>query len=233
MLRTPAHALSIALVALSAASGGCGDGSFHVERTPELPRGGGTTLSVFGVYRDGRLAPEAWDSFRSHLTPLFGASACEPGYPEVFAGSQSGVVQAVDDFTRGSGVTDELLDRVAVAAKGELVLVIALTGRPGMRTETEAPRASAPVRPGRRGTPSTGAYRVSESVPFEAVGIFFSRKAHRSVGAMRLAYGGPSLDEALETFMTRLGGELPRAVCAGWSPDLRLEVGDIRRLEAQ
>jgi hypothetical protein len=236
MLRRVALALTLASAPLVTA--GCGDASFHVDRAAEFPKAAGASISIFGVYRDGRLAPEAWDSFRSHLTPLFGAAGCEPGYPDVFAASGTPVVQAVDDFTRANGVTDELLDRVASTAKGDLVLLIALTGRPGVKADTEASptRAAAPSMRagGRRGTPSSGStHRAADAPAFEAVGIVFSPKAHRSVGAIRLSYTGASLDEALESFMAHLGAEMPKASCAGWKGDLHLEVGDVRRLESQ
>jgi hypothetical protein len=243
MLRRPlSRAVSVALaVALAAATTACGDDSFHVQRAPEFPKAAGSAISVFGVYRDGRLAPEAWDSLRSHLAPLFGVSPCEPGYPDILTSSGTPTLQAVDDFTRANGVTDELLDRLAPMAKTDLMLLITLTGRPGPKTEADTPSNPAQMTApgmrggGRRGTPTSGTPRKAalDAVAFEADAVLFSAKAHHSVAAVRMTYTGTSLDEALQSFMTRLGAELPQAACGGWKMDIHVDASDIRRLDTE
>jgi hypothetical protein len=224
------------LFALTVAA--CGDDSVHVERAPGFPRTGGASVSVLGVFRDGRLAPEAWDTLRSHLAPLFGVQPCDPGYPDMLTTSGTPVLQAVDDFTRANGVTDELIDRLAPMAKGDLVLLVTMTGRPSAHAPSEAASAAPPPPMrggGRRGAPGMAPARrtTAETATFEMVGVVFSVKAHRSVGAIRLSYSGTSLEEAVDHFMTRLGAELPGAVCAGWTGDLHLDAADIRRLDTE
>jgi hypothetical protein len=229
-----AHAAALATV-------GCGDDSFHVQRAPEFPKVAGATVSVFGVFRDGRLAPEAWDSFRSHLSPLFGTSSCEPGYPDILTSSGTPTLQAVDDFTRANGVTDELLDRLAPLARGDLILLITMTGRPPTKADSEkesatpTPTTSPGMRgPGRgRGTPSSPTRRSGDVNAFEVVGVVFSMAAHHSVGAIRMTYTGTSMEDALQSFMTRLGAELPQAVCGAWKMDGHVDVADIKRLETE
>jgi hypothetical protein len=239
MLRRLAR-LALALPLLFAATA-CDD-SFHVERAPEFPRGGGSSVSVFGVYRDGRLAPEAWDVFRSHLAPIFGTSSCEPGYPDILTASGTPTLQAVDDFSRSNGVTDELLDKLAPMAKGDLVLLITMTGRPGAKPASEGPGGgpggpgAPPAAPMRSGRGQRGAAPVKttvEAAQFEAVGIVFSVKAHKSVAAIRMSYSGGSLEDAIDRFTARLGSELPRSTCGGWKGDLRIDATDIKRLETQ
>jgi len=231
--------LGVLLVSLATA--GCGDDTFHVERAAGFPRGGGASVSVFGLYRDGRLAPEAWDTVRPHLAPLFGTAGCDPGYPDMLTSSGTPALQAVDDFTRANGVTDELLDRLSTMAKGDLVLLVTMTGRPHATTDKDTSSPGVPTPTfrggGRRGGgqaaagPRKGA--TAETPTFEAVGLVFSVKAHQSVGVVRMSYAGTSLDEALERFMTRIGTELPAAQCAGWRSDGRIEAADIRRLETE
>jgi hypothetical protein len=226
------------LVVLGVSSFGCDD-SFQVQHAAEFPRGGGTSISVFGVYRDGRLAPEAWDLFRSRLAPLFGTSPCEPGYPDILTPSGTPALQAVDDWSRANGVTDELLDKLSVTAKGNLVLLVTMTGRPGAKPESgqgvQGPSpVAAPMRgaAGRRGSaPPKGP--AAEAPSFEAVGILFSPKAHKSVAAIRMTYTGQSLEDALDRFMARLGAELPRSTCAGWGGELHVDASDIKRLEVE
>ncbi len=241
---SPSRVLPVALaLALVVATAACGDDSFHVQRAPEFPRASGATVSVFAVYRDGRLAPEAWDSLRSHLAPLFGVAPCEPGYPDILTSSGTPALQAVDDFSRANGVTDELIDLLAPMAKGDLILLVTLTGRPGPKSEsdTSGPSPTQMTTPGMRGggrgrgTPSASSPRkpATPENTFEAVGAVFSVKAHHSVAAIRLTYTGTSLDEALQSFMTRLGAELPQAKCGAWKLDGHVEPSDVRRLESE
>jgi len=222
----------------------CSDDSFHVERAPTFPKAAGAAISVFGVFRDGRLAPEAWDSLRSHTAPVFGTAPCEPGYPDILTSSGTPALQAVDDFSRANGVTDELMDRLAPMAKGDLILLITLTGRPASKSAGSADDTSSPMQasaPGvrgsnrGRGTPSGSGPRKAavEANAFEAVGIVFSPKAHKSVEAIRMTYTGTSLDDALQSFMERVGQELPQATCGGWKLDGHVDAADIHRLESE
>ncbi len=239
MLRSLALPLAVAAALTTAA---CGDNSFHVQRTPEFPKTAGASLALFGVFRDGRLAPEAWDAFRSHTSPVFGVTACEPGYPDILAASGTPTLQAVDDYARANGVTDELLDRLAAASKGDLLLLITMTGRPSSKADSDKD-SSTPIQtsvPGMRGGGRGGRGAQGSAPPkkaagdanaFEIVGVVFSAKAHKSVGAIRLTYTGTSVDEALQSFMTRVGEEIPQATCGAWRSDLHLEPGDIRKLD--
>jgi len=225
--------LTLALLFSSAA---CADDSFSVQRAPEFPRASGTRVSVFGVYKDGRLAPEAWDPLRAHLTPIFGTALCEPGYPDMLTPSGTPVLNAVDDFARANGVTDELLDRIGPTAKGDVILLIMETGRPSKEAEkTEPAAAPAPTMrgAGRRGAQPLARSRTSEASAFEMVAVLFSPHAHKSVGAIRMTYSGSSMEDAVDTFFRRVGGELPGAKCEGWTGDLHLEVSDVRRLETE
>jgi hypothetical protein len=224
-------------------SAGCGDDSFKVQRAPEFPMMPGAHVSVFGVYKDGRLAPEAWDALRVHLAPLFGAPACEPGYPDIVSSSGTPVLQAVDDYSRANGVTDELLDRLSTAAKGDLVLLVTETGRAGAKVAdtSDAPGANAGAGPaslrtgGRHGgaTPAQSRKPVAEANTFEVVGLLFSTHAHKTVGVVRLTYTGASFDDAMQSFFGRLGSELPGATCEGWRPDLKLDAAEIRKLDTE
>jgi hypothetical protein len=229
-------------LALGLATASCSDDSFHVERAPGYPRTNGSAISIFGVYRDGRLAPEAWDPLRSHLAPLFGVSPCEPGYPDILTASGTPALQAVDDYSRANGVTDELLDHLAPMAKTDLILLITMTGRPTKSDSDKDTSGPPPVQttvPGMRGrgggTPSSGTQHkpLTYTASFEAVGILFSAKAHRSVAAVRLSYSGTSLDDALQSFMTKLGSEFPQATCGGWKMDGHVDASDIRRLDTE
>jgi len=233
--------LAFLALALPLAAAACGDDSFKIQYAPEFPQAAGARISVFGVFKDGRLAPEGWDPLRVHLSPLFSAPGCEPGYPDIVTPSGTPVLQAIDDYSRANGVTDELLDRLGAAAKGDLVLLVTETGRPGAKSadKSDAPgSAGAPATfgAGRRGGGAPAAPRktVTEAAnTFEVVGLVFSPHAHKSVGVVRLSYTGTSFDDAMQSFFTRLGAELPGATCEGWKGDLKLDAAEIRKLDTE
>jgi hypothetical protein len=230
---------SLALAALLGLSAGCSDDSFHVERGPEFPRGPNPTIAVFGVYRDGRLAPEAWDLFRQRMASVYGPSPCEPGYPDILAPSGTAALQAVDDYTRENGVTDELLDKLAPMTSADLLLLLTLTGRPSKAVDSAGPSPATTAPPptmrgsGRRGASAPPRGAPPQTPTFEAVGILFSVKAHKSVEAIRMTYTGQSMDEALERFTAKLGSELSGAKCGTWKADLHIEASDVRRLATE
>ena len=225
---------AVVALGLCLASAACGDDSFQVRRAPEFPRTAASRVSVFGVYKDGRLAPEAWDPLRSPIKQLFGPTTCEPGYPDLLTASGTPVLQAVDDFSRANGVTDELLDLLATHAKGDYVLLITETGRPGNHVESSPPGGGpAALSAGGRGGaagPAPARKPVPDAGSFEMVGVVFSAHAHKSVGAIRMSFSGASLDVALQSFFARLARELPGATCQGWRGDLRLDLADVKRL---
>jgi hypothetical protein len=226
-------------LALALTISGCGDGSFSVQRTAAFPPSG-ATLSVFGVYKDGRMSPESWDTLRPRLTPILGASPCETGYPEAVNASSPELGTAIDDYTRANGVTEDLLEQLAPMAKGDLIVLVMMTGRPhtGPDTSQPAPAPTAPpARTGsRRGYQGVGPARsqaATERGAFEMAASLYSVKTHRSVGAVSMRYTGSSLEEALDSFATHLAEELPRASCGGWNADVHVDPAVIRKLESE
>jgi hypothetical protein len=226
-------------VALAVASVGCGDNSFTVQRSVAFPSSG-AALSVFGVFKDGRMSPEAWDDLRPRLTPILGAAACQTAYPEALNASGPELTQAIDDYTRANGVTEDLLDLTGPMAKGDLVLLVIMTGRPHVAKDapSEPSQPPPPARPGGRGGrgyQSVGPGRTPGREPdaFEVAASLFSVKTHRLVGAISLRYTGQSRDEALQSFAERLTAELPQATCAGWSADVHVEPTKVRKLESE
>jgi hypothetical protein len=225
----------------------CSDDSFSVQRSPAFPSQG-AALSVFGVFKDGRMSPESWDVLRPRLTPILGSAACETGYPEAVNASSPELGQAVDDYTRANGVTDDLLEQFAPMAKGDLILLVMMTGRPhtGSEPTSPGPKAGAGTDPsptspparagGRRGYQGAGPARAQAAVErgaFEVAASMFSVKTHRPVGAVSMRYTGASMDDALQSFAAHLADELPKASCAGWNADVHVDPAKIRKLDSE
>ncbi len=87
-------------------------------------------VAVFGIFRNGRLSPESWEQFGAALSAPFSPKACEAAYTADLVGTNPELTAAVDDYAKENGVTDELLERLASAAKGDTIMVINMTGQP-------------------------------------------------------------------------------------------------------
>ena len=135
--------LAICAVAACATSGD-GQPQFTVTRATDFSQG--KTVSVFGIFRNGRLGPEAWDDFGAELSVPFSQKVCEAAYTRDLANTKPDLTSAVDDYAKENGVSDELLDRFAPLAKGDTIMVIAMTGQPSRPTaDAGAGKASKPA----------------------------------------------------------------------------------------
>lgn len=182
-------------------------------------------ISVFGVYKDGRMSPDSWGAVAGRLAPALGAPSCEQAYSESFVGAEREIASAVDEYTLSNGPSDELLGQVAPAAQGDLVLVLTVAGRaPGPPKGAFAEDANGKGQrgpggaggPGPRGAPR-GSSPLKDPSVLDLAAQIFSVAEGRSVGVIELEYAGVSGDDALARFAAKLGQALPGAKCVGWS----------------
>lgn len=99
----------------------------NVAPTPDVVKP--ESVSVFGIFRNGRMSPEAWEDFGKALSAPFSASICKAAYDVVFTDTNPGLADAIDDYTKENGVSDELLAKFAPLAKGDTILLIAIDGQ--------------------------------------------------------------------------------------------------------
>jgi hypothetical protein len=234
----------VVLVGLVALVGACGDGgaSFNVKHAPEFTTTG-AKVSVFGIFKDGRMTPESWDAIGARLSRPFGkTTACEVAYGEKLVSSAPALSSAVDDYARANGVTDDLLDQFAPMAKGDAILLVTIAGHPpqpiaASELPKQAPAQSPRAMGGRRGSsqmsaPPRDQHPTDRSV-FEVSATLFSVRLHRSVGVISMTYSGASVDEALDKFTERLTEELPGAACTDWNWDAHVDDEKIRKMMEQ
>jgi cytochrome c551/c552 len=146
--------LAICAVAACATSGD-GQAQFTVARATDGAKV--ETVSVFGIFRNGRLSPEAWDDFGAGLSAPFGQKACDSAYTRDLANANPELTSVVDDYAKENGVSDELLDRFAPLAKGDTIMVVAMTGQPAQPAADAG--AGKAAKPGAARVPSgQGAY---------------------------------------------------------------------------
>ena len=103
------------------------------------------SVSVFGIFRNGRMSPEAWEDFGKALSMPFGEGICKAAYDVVFADANPALAAAIDDFTKENGVSDELLAKFAPLAKGDTILLVAMDGQLPKPTAASAEKPSKPA----------------------------------------------------------------------------------------
>jgi hypothetical protein len=174
------------------------------------------------------MSAEAWDALAPGVAPALGGGSCEVAYgPRLLAG-RADVAAALDEYTQASGPTDDLLAALAPAAKGDVLMVITVAGRP---PSPESNRADAPAlaqttspmggggrmggaggggrRPRRRATPT-------DMDHLELTAALYSVPEKRPVGLVALEYTGRTQQDAVTRFGAALARALPGARCAGW-----------------
>jgi hypothetical protein len=202
------------------------------------------SISVLGVYRDGRMSDEAWQQIlKPHVEASFGVSACDAGYGSGALETNEPLASAIDDYARAEGPTDALLDQLAPAAQGELIAVLIVSGRlPAPRAkgaDAGTPAQSPPTAAGgRRGMGGRGGLRgggrtlrpenLAEQSTLEMSVSLFSVRERRSVALVSMRYDGPAFDDALTKFASKIASTLPGSSCSGWNWDAHIDPERIR-----
>jgi hypothetical protein len=239
----PLQLASIALV-VSAASCGSEEVQFTTHLASDFQQTSHAKLSVFGVFRDGRMNSEAWDEFGPKLTAALRASPCEVAYSNELVSSDGPLSAAVDDYARANGVTDDLLGAFAPKAQGDSILLITIAGHPPRSLgDAGAPRRGAPQQQsmgggmgggGRRGMGGAQPYvdprSGTDRSEFDIAASVYSIAQNHSIALISMSYSGRSVDEAVTKFSQKLGETLPGAACVGWKADVKVDEAAVRKL---
>jgi len=98
-----------------------------------------TTVSVFGLFRDGRLSPDSWEKLGPALSAPFGKALCDSAYTAHLENADPALSSVIDDYAKENGITDELLDQFASLAEGKVILAFTVLGHvPAAKTESSA-----------------------------------------------------------------------------------------------
>jgi hypothetical protein len=210
--------------------GACADAGaqFDVKYAPGFQRGA-STVSILGVFREGRMSPETWEDIGPKIAPVFARDTCSIGFDTRLLSDKPSLAESIDDYTRENGVTDDLLDQLAPGASGDNVLVITVAGRPneigkpdaGAGAPTGTPQAQQRGM-GRRGGPGgMGSSTPMRVMPidrnaFEMSASLFSLREHKTVAVVTMGYAGTSGAEALQIFVRKLRESFGGAPCVGW-----------------
>ena len=235
----------LALIGAMAMCTGCKDAAFATKYGPGFQRDG-RTVSVFGVFKDGRMDGEAWSDVGPRFSAALGGAPCDSLHESAVVGGDPTVADAVDDRARADGVTDGLLDLFAPAAPGDAILVVSMAGRlstmRGTGVSSAPPQMSGrnPRGMGARGAGSAGGgvsavesggpglYASRDSLEISA--RLFSVREHRTVAVVAMTYTGKSADDAIASFIAKLRTELPDMTCKAWNRDVHVDADRVREI---
>jgi hypothetical protein len=222
----------LCLVLVAAAAISCGDeASVNVKYaqgfTPHP-----ATVSVLGIFRDGRMSVDAWGPLGPVLTTALGAPvSCDPAFGEPLLRKDADLYALIDDDTRQNGITEDLLTKLAPRAEGDLILTVTVHGsvaNPNARpNDTSQPSpGNAPPVPrgglggpgkGNRGQHHEGAPRMAAQKALELSASLYSIRLQKPVARLSMSYTGTSIEEAVRRFGTEVGTMMPGSTCRGWS----------------
>jgi hypothetical protein len=179
------------------------------------------TVSVLGVYQDGRMSLDSWAVLGPYLTPALGSAPCAVGY-ESLATTNQELANAIDEYARDEGPTGNLLTQLAPAARGDLILVVTLAGKlPKPQSEDEAAAHPAPVNNSmgssrHRGRHAAPAEAAADDNQLDISASLFSVAQGHPVALVALQYRGTSQKDALTRFAQELARATPDLKCTGW-----------------
>jgi hypothetical protein len=182
-------------------------------------------VSVFGVFKDGRMSSEAWGGLAPRISAALGGGPCDAGYGGAAFPPDAPVSAAIDEYVTSSGPTDDLLGQIAPAATGDLVLVLTVAGQLPLQKKISV--QTAPPVYSKRGRRSRD---DRDPNALDVAAQLFSVEKGQSVAVVSLEYAGDSIDEAMTKFASQLGQLLPGAACAGWNAAAKLDADRIRGL---
>jgi hypothetical protein len=193
-------------------------------------------VSVFGVFKDGKMDSEAWDALAERVSGSLGATKCEAAYSGSVTSPNHALWSAVDEYTLDNGASDDLLAKIAPAARGDLVLVVTVAGklptRKKLKIQDDNPKAQGggdPVGLQRNSGPMFRPKAATVALDqLDLLASLFSVPKAASVAVVELHYSGDSVDEAIAGFTAKLASALPGATCAGWNWEAKIDPEAIR-----
>ncbi|MEI9937374.1 MAG: hypothetical protein WDO69_09115 [Pseudomonadota bacterium] len=188
------------------------------------------TVSVLGVYKDGRMAVDVWDQLAPHLADALASAPCDIGFDSLVTSNQE-LADAIDERARAEGPND-LLAQLAPAARGDLLLVLTFSGKPPQQQTLAEPPAGAPVNnsmgsPRKRGAHSGNGHGADPN-RLEVSAALFSVAQNRPFALLGMTYGGQSVDDAMTRFGAELARTIPHSKCVGWNWDVKIDPATLR-----
>jgi hypothetical protein len=214
------------LLALAAAS--CADDASVSVKYAQGYTPARASVSVLGVFRDGRMSMDAWTPMGPLVSSALGAGTaevCEPAYGERLQHQNEELFSSIDAEVRNDGITEDLLVKLAPRAQGDLILTITMHGaiaateekRPASGGRAPPPPMGGRGRGARGGNIREAPPRWTSGRPLELSASLFSVSKRQQVARLSLTYTGTSVEEATRRFATEVGAMIPGGSCKGWT----------------
>jgi hypothetical protein len=245
-------------IAIAACCVGCGDGDTQITVKYASDYVQSTSgVSVFGVFENGRLSPEAWKDIGPTLSSALSQGTCDTAWTDNFISTSPTLASYIDEYTKDDGVTDQLLEQLAPMAKGGSILAFSVIGRrviPGSTAggKSSGTRNRSPMQAGGgfrgmggggRGMRGNGGRLPSNSTndedkaagrtAYEISASLYSIRLRHSVLLVAMSYTGPDIDSALKAFTAKMRSSVPNVTCAGWNLDAHVDGNKIHELANQ
>jgi hypothetical protein len=217
-------------LALALSTASCGDETSVKVRYAEGFTPGPNAVSVLGVYRDGRMSVDAWGPLALPLSTALGARAvCEPGFSARLQRDNEPLFASIDEQAKNEGVTEDLLNKLAPSAQGDVILTVTMHGSVGRsssdKVSDEPPQRSMPSMRGmgaQGGGARGGPQRQASPRPppprvLEMSAMLFSARQGKPLARLTVMYGGTNAEEAVKMFAAEVGKMVPGSSCKGWS----------------
>ncbi len=213
------------------AAGCFSDADFSVKSSAGFTPLSELSVSVVGVFKDGMMSSEAWDGLSAQLSPALHAQSCDVAYGDAHMKKVLPLAQAMEEYTRDNGITDDLFALLAPAATGDVVLMITVAGHAQKPTSARdvlpsplfrSPNASptpAPIRGSLTPAPRGSRAEKKSRGGLEMSASFFSRKTGHGVALVSMLYTGTNEEEGIALFAKKLSAFVPSATCVPWKPD--------------
>ena len=208
------------------------DSHFTVDYpTKQMPQGN-ELVSVFGVFKDGRMRTEAWQELSPRFAGVLGNKPCELAFGDRLRAEDEESYEHFDHEIKDNGITKDTLASFAARAEGKMILAITVLGEAqvatGLGNHTRGMEASA--------TAAQRRMRARSLLPGDerpvAAGLdiavaLYSIEAKDNILTLDLHYTGTTLEEAYKRIAMKLEGIIPDARCVGWKwkPPQRESVG--------
>jgi len=208
------------LVASSLLSCGSAEADYRVQFAPGFAHER-ASVSVLGVYKDGRMSTEYWDKIGPKMSAALGGSACEVFFSERLSTQDPKLFSKIEKDAKEEGITPELVGLFATHATGQSILLVNVYGRLPVQSKKDTSAGPQPnFGPGMQGRGPMGRHAEPRPPKDDNALVMqadlISAETHDVVGRIALRYTGADSEDALSKFVERVRIELPNARCTGW-----------------
>jgi hypothetical protein len=208
-------------LAMAASSCGSADADYRVQFAPGFVRER-ASVSVLGVYKDGRMSTSYWEKLGPKLSAVLGGKSCDAFFSERLNAEDPKLFSRIEKDAKEEGITQDLVSVVAPHARGEAIMVVNVYGRLPVQSKKDTSAGPQPnFGGGMQGRGRMGGHNSPPQTPKDDNALvmqadLMSVETREVVGRIALRYTGTDGEDAIAKFMQQIRMELPSCTCTGW-----------------